>query len=142
MALKELTNIEATRTDLDNIRKGLEEGTPEYEKVQKKYEAADKAYSYVRQKMHDIFQNSISATQGYLDSTNVAITDNGTRLSRLDLISNRLMDQQTTFKTLQSSNEDADIADVAVKLTSTELTYNAALMATGKIMQTSLMNYI
>lgn len=142
VALKELTNIEATRTDLDNIRKGLEEGTPEYEKVQKKYEAADKAYSYVRQKMHDIFQNSISATQGYLDSTNVAITDNGTRLSRLDLISNRLMDQQTTFKTLQSSNEDADIADVAVKLTSTELTYNAALMATGKIMQTSLMNYI
>lgn len=141
-ALKELTTIESTRKDLDDIRKSLEEGTAEYEAVQIKYEAADKAYSYIRQKMHDLFGSAISSTQGYLDDTNVAITDNGTRLSRLDLISNRLMDQQTTFKTLQSSNEDADIADVAVKLTSTELTYNAALMATGKIMQTSLMNYI
>lgn len=72
----------------------------------------------------------------------MAITDNGTREARLDLISNRLMDQQTTFKTLQSENEDADIAEVATLLTSAELTYNAALMATGKIMQNSLMNYI
>ena len=141
-ALKELTAIEATRSDLDNLRKNMEEGTPEYNEVQLKYEAADKAYNYIRQKMHGLFESTISSTQGYLDDTNVAITDNGTRLSRLDLISNRLMDQQTTFKTLQSTNEDADIADVAVKLTSTELTYNAALMATGKIMQTSLMNYI
>ena len=52
------------------------------------------------------------------------------------------MDQQTTFKTLQSENEDVDIADVTIQLTSTKLTYDAALMATGKIMQTSLMNYI
>lgn len=140
--LKELTTIENTRRDLDELRKSFEEGTPEYEEVQIKYEAADKAYSYIRQKMHDMVGSAISSTQDYLDDTNVAITDNGTRLARLDLISNRLMDQQTTFKTLQSSNEDADIADVAVKLTSTELTYNAALMATGKIMQTSLMNYI
>ncbi len=77
-----------------------------------------------------------------MDATNVAITDNGTRSQRLDLISKRLMDQKTTFKTLQSENEDADIAEVAINLTSTELTYEAALMATGKIMQTSLMNYI
>lgn len=141
-ALKDLTAIEATRSDLDKLRKNMEEGTPEYDEVQLKYEAADKAFNYIREKMHGLFESTISSTQGYLDDTNVAITDNGTRLSRLDLISNRLMDQQTTFKTLQSTNEDADIADVAVKLTSTELTYNAALMATGKIMQTSLMNYI
>ena len=35
-----------------------------------------------------------------------------------------------------------DITEVAVKLSSAELTYEAALMATGKIMQTTLMNYI
>ena len=89
-----------------------------------------------------MFEGTITKVQGYLDDTNVAITDNGTRSQRLSLISNRLMDQRTTFRTLQSENEDADIAEVAVQLTSTELTYNAALMATGKIMQTSLMNYI
>ena len=89
-----------------------------------------------------MFGRMIAKAQEYLDDTNVAVTDNGTRSQRLDLISNRLMDQRTTFKTLQSENEDVDIAEVVIQLSSTELTYNAALMATGKIMQTSLMNYI
>jgi flagellar hook-associated protein 3 FlgL len=52
------------------------------------------------------------------------------------------LSQKTTFEVLRSENEDIDIAEVAVKLTSTELSYNAALMAVGRIMQTSLMNYI
>lgn len=141
-ALASLEKIESTRTDLKKVLSGLDEGTPDYKKVQTKLEAADKAFSYIRENIHDLMQHTITSTQQYLDDTNVAITDNGTRESRLDLISNRLMDQQTTFKTLQSENEDVDIADVTIQLTSTKLTYDAALMATGKIMQTSLMNYI
>ena len=141
-ALASLEKIESTRTDLKNVLSGLDEGTDDYKKVQTKLEAADKAYSYIRQNIHDLMQHTITSTQNYLDDTNVAITDNGTRESRLDLISNRLMDQQTTFKTLQSENEDIDIAEVTIQLTSSKLTYDAALMATGKIMQTSLMNYI
>lgn len=141
-ALASLEKIESTRTDLKKVLSGLDEGTADYKKVQIKLEAADKAFSYIRENIHDLMQHTITSTQQYLDDTNVAITDNGTRESRLDLISNRLMDQQTTFKTLQSENEDVDIADVTIQLTSTKLTYDAALMATGKIMQTSLMNYI
>ena len=141
-ALASLEKIESTRTDLKKVLSGLDEGTPDYKKVQTKLEAADKAFSYIRENIHDLMQHTITSTQQYLNDTNVAITDNGTRESRLDLISNRLMDQQTTFKTLQSENEDVDIADVTIQLTSTKLTYDAALMATGKIMQTSLMNYI
>lgn len=141
-ALASLEKIESTQTDLKNVLSGLDEGTDDYKKVQTKLEASDKAYSYIRQNIHDLMQHTITATQNYLDDTNVAITDNGTRESRLDLISNRLMDQQTTFKTLQSENEDVDIAEVTIQLTSSKLTYDAALMATGKIMQTSLMNYI
>lgn len=141
-ALASLEKIESTRTDLKKVLSGLDEGTTDYKNVQTKLEAADKAFSYIRENIHDLMQHTITSTQQYLDDTNVAITDNGTRESRLDLISNRLMDQQTTFKTLQSENEDVDIADVTIQLTSTKLTYDAALMATGKIMQTSLMNYI
>ena len=141
-ALAELKEIEAIKNDMEEVLKGLNENASKYADVQKKYNAAVKAYDYMRENIHNIFENAITKTQGYLDDTNVAITDNGTRSQRLDLISNRLMDQKTTFQTLQSENEDADIAEVAVQLTSTELTYEAALMATGKIMQTSLMNYI
>lgn len=141
-ALESLQRIETTKTELETEQTKYAEGTTDYNELQIKIEAADKAFSYIRQNIHDLMGRTISSTQKYLDDTNVAITDNGTREARLDLISNRLMDQQTTFKTLQSENEDADIAEVAVQLTSSELTYNAALMATGKIMQNSLMNYI
>lgn len=141
-ALEALQKIETTKTDLETEQTKYDEGTTEYNELQTKIEAADKAFSYIRQNIHDLMGSTISSTQKYLDDTNVAITDNGTREARLDLISNRLMDQQTTFKTLQSENEDVDIAEVAVQLTSSELTYNAALMATGKIMQNTLMNYI
>ncbi|MBD5501305.1 MAG: hypothetical protein HDR10_08925, partial [Lachnospiraceae bacterium] len=141
-ALDTLTEIDATVDDLDSLMKGMNESDPGYEDVERELTAAKKAYSYVREKIHDMFQGTITSVQKQLDETNIAITDNGTRGSRLELVSNRLMEQKTTFETLQSDNEDVDIAEVIVQLTSTELTYNAALMATGKIMQTSLMNYI
>lgn len=141
-ALSTLTEIDATVDDLDTLMKNMNESDPGYEDVKRELSAAKKAYSYVRESIHDTFQHTITSVQKQLDETNIAITDNGTRSSRLDLVSNRLMEQKTTFETLQSENEDVDIAEVIVNLTSTELTYNAALMATGKIMQTSLMNYI
>ncbi len=141
-ALASLTEINATVEDLENVLDGLTEGTAEYDKVQKQLDAANKAYDYVRENVHSMFEGTITSMQSYLDMTNIAVTDNGTRSSRLELISNRLMDQKTTFETLQSENEDIDISEVVIQLTSTELTYEAALMATGKIMQTSLMNYI
>lgn len=146
-ALDDLAKIDATKEDLKKVldemeERNVSEDDATYVKVKNQYDAAKKAYDYIRENVHKMFEKTISDTQGYLDDANVAITDNGTRSQRLDLIENRLMDQKTTFQTLQSENEDADIAEVAIQLTSTELTYNAALMATGKIMQTSLMNYI
>lgn len=141
-ALASLTEINATVEDLKTLKKNLTEGTPEYETVEQELAAAQKAYDYVRENVHSMFEGTITSVQNYLDQTNVAVTDNGARSSRLDLVSNRLMEQKTTFQTLQSENEDVDISEVAIQLTSTELTYEAALMATGKIMQTSLMNYI
>ena len=143
-ALKDLVEIDATKTDLDLTLKGMnrDDNPTEYDKVKNQYDAAVKSYDYIRENIHTMFEGTITKTQNYLDKTNLAITDNGTRSQRLELIGNRLMDQRTNFKTLQSENEDIDIAEVIIQLTSTELTYNSALMATGKIMQTSLMNYI
>lgn len=52
------------------------------------------------------------------------------------------MSQKTSFETLQSDNENVDLADVAIQLSGAELTYNAALMATSKILQTTLVSYL
>ncbi len=141
-AISDLEKIEATKKDMEAVYKGMKEGDADYTKVKKQYEAAEKAYSHIRENVHNMYEKLIGRSQQYLDDTNIAVTDNGTRGQRLQLIDNRLTEQKTTFKTLQSENEDADIAEVAIQLTASDLTYNAALMATGKIMQTSLMNYI
>ena len=62
--------------------------------------------------------------------------------SKLELIENRMKSQKTTFETLKSENEDIDVTETAINLKSAEMTYEAALMATGKVMQTTLLNFI
>lgn len=140
--LKQLQDVEASIKDIETKMKEYAEDTPEYKDLQLQLDAANKAYTYVRENVQKKFENQITKYQSYIDDTNVAVTDNGTRRSRLDLIKNRLMNQKSTFKDLQSNNEDVDVTEVAVQLKSSELTYEAALAATSKIMQTNLMNYI
>ncbi len=141
-ALASLKEINEAKTNIEKMLAGYAEGTTEYNNLKATADAADKAYTYIRQNIQKIFEGLITKVNGTLDNTSVAITDNGTRGSRLDLISNRLMTQKTTFQTLQSSNEDVDIAEVTIQLTSMNNSYQSALLATSKIMQNSLMNYI
>ena len=140
--LTQLRGIETQISDIKKKREEYPEDSNEYKNWTKKLEAAEKAQSYIRENIHTQFENQITKYQNYMSDNNVAITNNASRGNRLDLISNRLMTQLATFKDLQTDNESIDITQVAVELSSSELTYQAALMATGKIMQTNLMNYI
>ncbi|WMC93892.1 flagellin N-terminal helical domain-containing protein [Kineothrix sp. MB12-C1] len=141
-ALEALKEIDKSRTNLKRMLDGMEEGQTGYDNLKATYDAADKAYTYIRENMQKMFEGLTTKIQGALSTTNVAITDNGTRGSRLDLITNRLMTQKTTFQTLQSSNEDVEITEVTIQLTSMNYSYQSALMATSKILQNSLMHYI
>ena len=140
--LEQLRTVEAKISDIESKMAEYAEDTNEYKSLKLKLDAANKAYTYIRDNVQTRFENQITKYQKYIDDKNVAVTNNGTRGSRLDLITSRLMDQKATFKDLQSNNEDADVSELAVQLKSSELTYEAALMATSKIMQTNLMNYI
>lgn len=111
-------------------------------RVQAEIDSAQKAYNFLRDEMQQEFEHKITSNQKSLDVANIAVTANGTRAKRLDLVNQRLMSQTTTFKTLQSENEDIDLAETATQLTTAQVTYEASLMATGKISQSSLMNYI
>ena len=95
--------------------------------------------------MHQLqktFSKYITKMQNYLNITNEAVTTVGSRAARLELISNRLDDQTTTFKTLQSENEDADATEIAVQLSSAQVSYDAALMSTSEMIQKTLLNYL
>lgn len=141
-ALAKLEEIEAIKKDLEKMMDGMDPGEAGYANLKASYDAAEKAHTYVRENMQKMIEGLITKTQKISDFTSLAITDNGTRASRLDLISNRLMTQKSTFETLQSANEDIDVTEVTVKLTSMDYSYQSALLATGKILQNSLMNYI
>lgn len=140
--LTQLRDIETKISDIKKKRAEFPEDSNDYKNWTKKLEAATKAKDYIRENIHTKFENQITNYQNYMNDNNIAITNNATRGSRLELISTRLMNQKATFKDLQTDNEGIDVTQVAVELSASELTYQAALMATGKIMETNLMNYI
>ncbi len=139
-ALSKLETLETTMGQI-SARMSETEGA-EKEKYQAEYAAAQKAHAYLRQNLQDQLEHKISEMQKALDVANLAVTENGTRSRRLELIQNRLQNQTTTFKTLASENEDIDMAETATNLMTAQTVYNASLQATGKISQQSLMDYI
>lgn len=140
-SMREVLDIEAVKNNLDKL---LEKTTDEGDRkiLENQLEAANKALTYAKDKCQKMYEHGITVFQGYLDTTNLALTNVGTRSSKLELIDNRMQNQKTTFETLKSENEDIDITEVAIQLSSAELTYEAALMASGKVMQTTLLNFI
>ncbi len=144
--MQQMVDIEKAIAKLKDTIDNLSESDPGYsakkETLQTQLDAANKAHTLIKEKVEKEFSEGITAIQGFLDQTNLALTNCGTRGQKLELIESRLMSQQTTFQTLQSNNEDADITEVAIKLESASVTYEASLMATGKIMQTSLLQFI
>lgn len=139
-AMQNVLDIERVMADIETKMKNAPEDQQEL--LQTQLEAAEKAYTLAKDKSQKMFEKSITSYQAHLDAANLCITECGTRSSKLELIKNRMQTQKTTFETLKSENEDVDITEVAIQLSAAELTYEAALMATGKVMQTTLLNFI
>lgn len=139
-----VSNMKNLKTMMGTMNNTLSVTTDEESiaNIKQEIAAATKAYDYMKEELKDMFGKKITTMQAALDKANVAVTENGTRSSRLSMTQARLQSQLTTFKTLQSNNEDIDMAETATNLSTAELIYQASLMATSKIMQESLMNYI
>lgn len=142
-ALKDVENIEENINSLEKEMKALNDTqVTEKEALQAKLDAAGKAQTFLNEKLHSLFSSGITKADGYLAANNLALTDCGTRSKRLELIENRLNTQLSTLKELKSENEDADMAETAIRLTSAKYAYDASLMATSKSIQQTLLNYI
>ncbi len=139
-SMQNVLDLEGVKANLEKLLKEAE-GT-DAAVLQTQLDATDKALTLAKDKCQKLFERGITVFQGHLDDTNLSITECGTRSSKLSLIKNRMQNQKTTFETLKSENEDVDITEIAIQLSSAELTYEAALMATGKVMQTTLLNFI
>lgn len=141
-AMQDVVDMEATVARLEAMVKDEQYTDPQRKTIQRQLDAANKALTALSEKAQKMYESGIDKMQAHLDTANLAVTNCGTRGKKLELITTRLMSQKTNFETLESENENVDITEVAIQLSSAELTYEAALMATGKIMKTSLMDYI
>lgn len=145
-SMQAVIDMDATVSRLTKIRDDLKQEdasyATNYQILTDQIDAASKALTFLKEKNQALFEGSITKMQKHLDKVNEATTNCGTREKKLDLIKNRLMSQKTNFETLESENENVEITDVALQLKGAELTYQAALMSTSKILQTSLMHYI
>ena len=139
-AMQDVLNLETVKTKIEGLQENATGGDADI--LKKQMEAVEKALTLSKDKCQKMFESGITTFQGYLDDANLCITNCGTRSSKLELIENRMKSQKTTFETLKSENEDIDVTETAINLKSAEMTYEAALMATGKVMQTTLLNFI
>lgn len=139
-AMEDVLEMEGIVGDLEEMLKTAT--TTDKPIIESRLAAAKHALTLRKDKAQKMFEGSITTMQAYLDDANLCITNCGTRSSKLELIENRMQTQKTTFETLKSDNEDVDVTEVIINLTSAEMTYQAALMATGKVAQTTLLNYL
>ena len=63
-------------------------------------------------------------------------------MDHLELKENLYLDLKDTIQENLSDTEDADLLEVATRLKARETAYQAALAATSKVMQLSLVNYL
>lgn len=140
--LEQVGDVEKTVSTLESIIK--DDNTSNNDRViaEKSLAAASKALTFLEEKMQKMFENGQTRMQNHLNTATLAMTSVGTRSSKLELVRTRLSSQKTNFKDLVADNEQADTAEVATDLKSAKLAYDAALMATGKITESTLMNYI
>ncbi|BAC14462.1 flagellar-hook associated protein 3 [Oceanobacillus iheyensis HTE831] len=66
----------------------------------------------------------------------------GARMNRLELIENRLSEQEIVATQTMSDNEDADYAETITKLITQESLHRAALSAGSRIIQPSLLDFL
>lgn len=112
------------------------------EELEKMLEAAKKEQSLIYEHGGDLMSHGITKTKEWQQKVNAEVTDLGNRNSRLVMVQARLKDQQTTFTDLAQENDGIDMEQTAVELKSAQLAYDSALLAIGKIAQTSLLNYL
>ncbi|MCR5279783.1 MAG: hypothetical protein K6E19_10135 [Lachnospiraceae bacterium] len=151
--VREIEDVLRAIADVEDIEDEISKLEADYAKIldtdqdakdakQKEIDAAKKAQTFLNERLHSLFSKGISFADAHLAANSLALTNCGTRSKRLELIENRLDTQLDTLKELKSENEDADMAETAIRLSSAKYAYDASLMATSKAIQQTLLNYL
>lgn len=91
---------------------------------------------------HQAVSNLIVDVDKQMENVLAVRAEVGAKSNRIDLIKNRLQDDNYNFTALLSKNEDADLAQVITNLKMDENVYRASLAAGARIMQPSLIDFL
>lgn len=105
-------------------------------------DAAQKEADYADDNMQKLYNSYIGNCDKYLEKVNLALTTVGSKGVSLDLIKNRMSNQQTTIQTLKSTNEDRELSDIIIDYTAAQAAYEISLQAASKISKNTLLNYL
>ncbi|MCT2537253.1 flagellar hook-associated protein FlgL [Aquibacillus koreensis] len=78
----------------------------------------------------------------HIDNTVNERADLGARMNRLELVENRVIEQQITATKMMSENEDANMEEVIMNLTSQESVHRAALSSGSRVIQPTLLDFL
>jgi flagellar hook-associated protein 3 FlgL len=87
-------------------------------------------------------QTSLGSIDSAFDNLQVLIGENGARVNQLDVTSANLAAFSINLKTLKSDVEEVDIEQAVTELVSRQTAYQAAMLATSRVMGLTLADYL
>ncbi len=87
-------------------------------------------------------QNAMDNLDGHFDDISTKISDVGSKTNRLEIKDNIYQNLNFSNTERLSRIEDADIAEAIMNVKAAELTYQAALASSSKVMTLTLMDYL
>lgn len=117
--------------------------SPEDQALLQSYlDAAQKEADFADDNLQKTYEHYITRFDGYMESTNIAITNIGSMKNRLTMTQTRVENQQTTIEELKSQNEDRDISDIIIDYYASYNAYQSSLTAASKVGERTLLDYI
>lgn len=84
----------------------------------------------------------LSRIEKQSDNINAIRAELGVKMNRVELTTNRILDDTLNLKELLSKNEDADIAEVIMNLMMQEYVYKASLSGGARVIQPTLVDFL
>lgn len=96
----------------------------------------------VQSALYDRFNNMLYLVDRHADNAMKEQTQMGSRMHRLELMQSRLEQDEASYTTLMSNNEDTDLEKAIMMRATAEMAYQASLKASASILQLTLANFI
>ena len=90
----------------------------------------------------DGIQDAMDNLDGHFDDIKTKVSDVGSKMNRMEIKNKIYQDLNLTNTERLSNIEDADIAEAVMNVKAAELTYQAALASSSKVMTLSLVDYL